>query len=61
MAEIINLRRMRKRAERGARAAEAEQNRVAHGLSKREKMQARAQADKARRGHDGKRLDKPEA
>ncbi len=51
MAEIVNLRRHRKRKARQAKADKAEQNRLSHGRGKAEK-----QATRANRALDDKRL-----
>ena len=60
MVEIVNLRRMKKRRERQAAAAEAKQSRVRHGRTKTEKANdARverrrlARLDALRRGETG--------
>lgn len=52
MAEIINLRRARKVKARAGRAAQADANRIHHGLPKAERALAAA-----RRDLDGARLD----
>ena len=63
MSEIINLRQVRKRAERVAAAKRAESNRIAHGLSKSEKIMAKALKAKAERELEGHRIpgdDRPD-
>lgn len=57
MADIINLRRERKRRERIAAADQAAENRVRFGLPKGAREQLRQEADKTRRDLDGKRLE----
>lgn len=57
MAEIINLRRARKRRSRDEKALTSAENRVRFG---RTKAQKRAQAEETRRAsdrHDGHKLD----
>jgi Domain of unknown function (DUF4169) len=49
MAELINLRQARKRAERQQREREAEQNRLTHGEPKQLRKQREADAKKAAR------------
>ena len=48
MAEIVNLRMLRKRAIRSKAEQHAAEQRVAHGASKSERSQATADRDKAR-------------
>jgi Domain of unknown function (DUF4169) len=50
MAELINLRQVRKRAKRAKQEREAEQNRLAHGEPKLMRKQRKAEAQKA--AHD---------
>lgn len=59
MAEIVNLRRVKKQRARAEAAGQAAENRARHGRNKAEK--ARDAADAARRdaGLDGARLDRP--
>ena len=47
MAEIVNLRIARKRASREKAEAHAAEARLAHGLSKSERAQTKAERDKA--------------
>lgn len=56
MAEIINLKRVRKAQQKSAKEAEAAQNRITHGRTKAEKIAARAENARAKRTHEGKRL-----
>ena len=62
MAEIVNLRRVRKQRAREDAEAQAQQNRIAFGRSKAERQLAEAERDKAARGLDGHLLtpDKPD-
>ncbi|WP_082543303.1 DUF4169 family protein [Sphingomonas sp. Leaf339] len=57
MAEIINLRTVRKARAREAASAAADANRIAHGRTKAEKQAARIEAERARRLLDGAKLD----
>lgn len=55
--DVVNLRARRKakaRAERGAKAAE---NRAMFGQSRTERQRAQIERDRARRHHDGHRLE----
>ena len=61
MAEVINLRKARKRVEREARAREAEANRILHGRSKAERELDKARTEKAARALEAHRLDGGEA
>lgn len=56
MAEIINLRRVRKLKQKSAKEAEAAQNRITHGRTRSEKEAAKAEDERQRRLHEGKRL-----
>jgi Domain of unknown function (DUF4169) len=58
MAEIVNLRRVRKEKERRERGAEADANRRRFGRTKAEKEENKAASERARREIDGKRLDR---
>lgn len=53
MAEIINLRHVRKQAAREAARAQGDANAAKFGRSKAERLGERAQADKAARHLDG--------
>ena len=55
MAELINLRQVRKRAKRAARERAAEQNRLAHGEPKHLRKQRNAEAEKTERDIDAHR------
>jgi hypothetical protein len=57
MAEIINLRVARKRAERQRSKERAATARVSHGMSKAERMLAKANRDKIRREVDEHRIE----
>ncbi len=52
MAEIVNLRMARKRAERDKAAQRAAESRTQHGATKQERDQAKADRDKTRRTLD---------
>jgi hypothetical protein len=56
MAEMINLRQARKRAERQKREQEAEHNRFAHGETKHMRERRDAEAKKAARDLDAHRI-----
>lgn len=61
MAEIVNLRRVRKRKEKVAREVEAQQNRLHFGRTKAERQLTEAQEKLNTRQLDAHRLDgKPE-
>jgi hypothetical protein len=54
MGEVVNLRRARKQQARRRDEAQAQENRISHGLSKAERQMAeklRAQASKSLDGH----------
>ncbi len=55
MAELINLRQTRKRANRARREREAEQNRLTHGEPKHVREQRKTEAQKAARDLAGHR------
>ena len=57
MAEIVNLRIARKRAERSKAASRAAENRQAHGASKRDRADADADRDKLRQTLDSHRIE----
>ena len=61
MAEIVNLRIARKRADRRRSEARAAAARVSHGMSKAERMLAKANNDKIRRELDEHRIETGEA
>ncbi len=52
MAEIVNLRTVRKQQERIAAALEAAENRVRHGRTKAEKLRDRLDAERAAQALD---------
>ena len=60
MAEIVNLRRVKKQRAAAEREAEAQRNRVLHGRTKGEKARDRLEAERAARQADGARLDPEE-
>jgi len=57
MADIVNLRLARKRAARNKDADLAAENRLAHGVTKRERAKAAAERDKLSRTVDGHRIE----
>ncbi len=58
MAEIVNLRRARKAKARDAKTAEADANRVQHGVAKAVRDLAKARAEKDKHDVDARKLDK---
>ncbi len=58
MAEIVNLRRVRKQKARAEAGKAAEQNRIDFGRSKAERSLSEAERDKAQRHVDGHRLSR---
>ncbi|SHO66290.1 protein of unknown function [Pseudoxanthobacter soli DSM 19599] len=56
MADIVNLRLVRKRKARAEREATAEANRILFGRTAAERGQARSEAESAARHLDGHRL-----
>jgi hypothetical protein len=58
MAEIVNLRRARKRKAREAAAAEAGANRILHGAPKHARNSAKALSAKEKHDLDSRRLDR---
>ncbi len=61
MAEIVNLRTARKRAQRQRDAEHARQARVSHGVSKAARALARSEQSKARRELDEHRIETGES
>jgi hypothetical protein len=61
VAEIINLRNARKRTERLLSEERAATARVSHGMSKADRMLAKANRDKIRRELDEHRIETGEA
>jgi hypothetical protein len=61
MAEIINIRRARKRKMRRQDAQRAAENRFVHGRSKAERAVTEARSAKTRRDLDQRRIDRGEA
>ena len=57
MSEIVNLRRARKAKARAEKAAEADANRVKHGVAKSVRDLAKARAEKDQRDADARKLD----
>jgi len=58
MADLINLRQVRKAKARTEKEKTAQANRVAHGTPKALRNLAEAHKDKAEKGHSGHRLEK---
>ena len=58
MAEIVNLRRMRKQKARTEDAARADANRARFGVPKPERQQREAEATRAEREHEGHKVEK---
>jgi hypothetical protein len=59
MAEIVNLRRVKKQRARAAEAAAAAENRTRHGRSAAEKAADRLERTRASAHLDGHRKDRP--
>lgn len=57
MAEIVNLRTVRKQKARAEKASQAEQNRITYGRTKAEKLRSKAEAELAAKRLDGHKLD----
>lgn len=57
MAEIVNLRIARKRAERGKKESRAADNRLAHGTSKKLRTEAAAEREKLQKTLDSHRIE----
>lgn len=57
MADVVNLRQFRKRAERAEKEKVAEQNRLSHGRTKAEKSLTKALNAKAEKQLDQGRLE----
>jgi Domain of unknown function (DUF4169) len=60
MTDVINLRTIRKRAEREREAARAQERRAAFGQTKAERRKAQAEAEIAQRSLDGHHLGAPD-
>jgi hypothetical protein len=58
MAEIVNLRRVKKAKARAEKSAQADANRTKHGVAKPVRDLAKAQDEKATREVDAHKLDK---
>ncbi len=58
MAEIVNLRQVRKRAARAEKEARAEQNRVTHGMTKAERRKSEDERARAKDRLDGKQIER---
>lgn len=57
MADIVNLRTIRKRAQREKAAERAAENRVVYGMTKAERKRLAAEKDRAARDLDQRRID----
>lgn len=57
MAEIVNLRLARKRAERSKAESQAAENRLAHGASKKQRTETAAERDKLNKTLDSHRIE----
>jgi hypothetical protein len=57
MAELVNLRRVRKDKARTEAAAQADANRMKHGVPKRERDFTKAGVEKAQHAHSTHKLD----
>ncbi|MGE7368263.1 DUF4169 family protein [Neorhizobium sp. NPDC001467] len=60
MADIVNLRQVRKNKARAEKQSQADQNRLTFGRTKAEKTLTKALNEKAERALDQKKLDRPE-
>jgi hypothetical protein len=60
MADIVNLRRLRKSKARDAKAAEAEANRTKHGIAKPLRELAKARKEKDAKAVEAHKLDSEE-
>ena len=58
MAEIINLKRVKKAKARAEKSAQADANRAKHGVAKPVRELAKAREDKAAHDLDARRLDR---
>lgn len=58
MAEIVNLRREKKRRDRAAEADAARENRIRHGRTGAEKERDRLEAERREREGQGARLER---
>jgi hypothetical protein len=57
MGEIVSLKLHRKRKARAGKEAEAEQNRITHGLTRAERELAEARNEKAKKDLDAKKRE----
>jgi Domain of unknown function (DUF4169) len=57
MAEIVNLKRVRKAKARATKDEIAVENRARHGVPKAERRLTKARSDKLARDHDSTKLD----
>lgn len=60
MSDVVNLNRFRKAKARADARQKADRNAAFHGLTKAQKAQARAEAERAARTHEGGRRETPD-
>lgn len=60
MAEIVNLRAVRKRKALAEKERKAAENRVLHGRTKAERLAAQAAAERTKAAHEGHRRESPD-
>jgi hypothetical protein len=60
MGDVVNLRQARKRVNRARKAEIAAENRVVFGMTKGERGKIEAEREKAERGLEAHRLDRPD-
>lgn len=60
MGDLVNLNRVRKARDKAAEKAEAAQNRVAHGLTKAERTEVEAEAERRAQALDGAKRERPD-
>jgi Domain of unknown function (DUF4169) len=58
-ADIVNLRQVRKQRRRSEKEKQADQNRISFGRTKAEKTLTRTLNEKAKKSHDGGRIEPP--
>ena len=59
MADIVNLRSVRKRKAREEKARQADENRALHGTTKAQKLAQRTERDREAAALDGHRRERP--
>jgi len=60
MGDLVNLRQARKRRDRARHADAAAENRAAFGMTRAERRKLETEREKAERGLDSHRLDRPD-